>query len=512
MPVAPFQAHAITASVPRLRCNMRVSRTNTEINQWIQWDSPRISDGSPLNNGHNCQSSLTSLWDCGGILVEVRVVGGVWGPFRLRDARAYAVVAMLALVVAAWPIGSADASRKPHFHLGGRQPYTSIVIDAETGTVISESNADLPHYPASLTKMMTLYLVFEALQNGRIQLDTQLPVSEHAADQSPTKLGLSPGETIAVRDVILGLVTRSANDAAVVAAEWLAGSEEIFAQRMTAKAHALGMSHTVFHNASGLPDPDQITTARDLAKLGRALYHDFPDMYPFFATREFIFRGVVITSHNHLMDHFDGMDGIKTGYIRASGFNLAASAVRNGRRLIGVVMGGESSHSRDLRMAALLNDGFSRTAPDTTDTLTASANPPPGPDFSSSTPAFESQSFGARAKRALRHLSPIGTAEASTGKSARGDGDTGRWSIQVGAFAQESAAEKAAHAALGALAIAKGHAVSVAKPGEGEKDHYYRARIGGFSERDAEHACQALHRKHRDCALVAPSSLHLAQS
>jgi D-alanyl-D-alanine carboxypeptidase len=439
----------------------------------------------------------------------------------LRRGRVYVAVAVLAFAMAVWPMGSADASRKAHSQAtGGRQPYTSIVIDAETGTVISESSADLPHYPASLTKMMTLYLIFEALDKGRIHLDTQLPVSEHAADQSPTKLGLAAGDAVAVRDVVLGLVTRSANDAAVVAAEWLGGSEELFAERMTAKARALGMSHTIFHNASGLPDPDQITTARDLSKLARALYRDFPGMYPFFATREFIFRGQVITSHNHLMDHFDGMDGIKTGYIRASGFNLAASAVRNGRRLIGVVMGGESAHSRDLQMAALLNDGFSRTAPDTMQTLTASVSAPaasaaaaaPTPAFTSGDGAFESQSFGARAKRVLRHLSPIGTAEASTGKSTRGDVETGRWGIQVGAFAQQSAAEKAAHAAIAELPSAKGHAISVTKPGEGEKDRYYRARIGGFSEKDAERACQALHKKHHDCAVVAPSALNLAQN
>src|SRR5262249_44600039 len=154
------------------------------------------------------------------------------------------------VVMAAWPIGSADASRKTHHthSVSGRQGYTSIVIDAETGTVISESNADALHFPASLTKMMTLYLIFEALDKGRIHLDTQLPVSEHAANQSPTKLGLEAGDTVAVKDVILGLVTRSANDAAVVAAEWLAGSEEIFAERMTAKARALGMTHTAFRN------------------------------------------------------------------------------------------------------------------------------------------------------------------------------------------------------------------------------------------------------------------------
>jgi D-alanyl-D-alanine carboxypeptidase len=437
-------------------------------------------------------------------------VGVVRGLGGLRAARVYLAVAVLGLVMVAWPMASADASRKTQ---GGRQPYTSIVIDAETGAVIDESSADSAHYPASLTKMMTLYLLFEALDKGRIHLDTLLPVSENAADQSPTKLGLSPGETIAVRDVILGLVTRSANDAAVVAAEWLAGSEEIFAQRMTAKAHALGMTRTFFRNASGLPDPDQVTTARDLSKLARALYRDFPDKYAYFATREFIFHGEVITTHNHLMDQFDGMDGIKTGYIRASGFNLAASAVRNGRRLIGVVMGGDSAHSRDLKMAELLNAGFSRSGPDTGGTLTASASPPEAQSFSTGAGAFESQSFGARAKRVLRHLSPIGTAEAApVPKVARAsEAETGRWSIQVGAFAQQGAAEKAARGALAALPSAKGHAASVVQPGASDKDRYYRARIQSFSEKDAEHACQALHKKHHDCAVVAPSTMHLAQ-
>ena len=435
---------------------------------------------------------------------------GVRGLGGLRDARAYAAIAVLAVVMAVWPLGSADASRKAHFthstHAvsSGRQGLTSIVIDAETGTVISESNADAPHYPASLTKMMTLYLIFEALDSGRIKLDTQLPVSEYAASQSPTKLDLAPGETISVKDVILGLVTRSANDAAVVAAEWLGGSEQLFAQKMTAKARALGMTHTFFHNASGLPDPEQSTTARDLAKLARALYHDFPGMYPYFATREFVFRGEVITTHNHLMDRFDGMDGIKTGYIRASGFNLAASAVRNGRRLIGIVLGGESSRTRDIKMAALLNDGFNRTAPDTTDTVVASANPPQS--FASTDGAFESQTIGARAKRVLKHLSPISTAEAAPVKNSRSETETGRWGIQVGAFAQQGAAEKAARSALAALPSAKGHAVSVTK------DKLYRARVSGFSERDAEKACQALHKKHHECAIVSPSSLHVAQN
>ena len=221
-------------------------------------------------------------------------------------------------------------------------------------------NADAITYPASLTKMMTLYLTFEALNSGRLRLDQYLPVSSEAASKSPTKLHLVPGDSVQVHDLILGIVTKSANDAAAVLAEGLAGSEPAFADRMTAKARQLGMTNTVYRNASGLPDPEQRTTARDVAQLALALYHDFPREYRYFATRQFFFRGRVILTHNHLLDWYDGADGIKTGYIGASGFNLAASAVRNGHRLIGVVMGGASAGSRDREMAALLDRGLRR--------------------------------------------------------------------------------------------------------------------------------------------------------
>ena len=239
-----------------------------------------------------------------------------------------------------------------------RGKVKSIVIDAETGRVLNEMNADAITYPASLTKMMTLYLTFEALNSGRLGLDQYLPVSSEAASKSPTKLHLVPGNSVQVHDLILGIVTKSANDAAAVLAEGLAGSEPAFAERMTAKARQLGMTNTIYRNASGLPDPEQRTTARDVAQLALALYNDFPREYRYFATREFYFRGRVILTHNHLLDWYEGADGIKTGYIGASGFNLAASAVRNGHRLIGVVMGGASAGSRDREMAALLDQGF----------------------------------------------------------------------------------------------------------------------------------------------------------
>ncbi len=233
-----------------------------------------------------------------------------------------------------------------------------ILLDAETGQVLSEHNADVPTPPASLTKMMTLYLTFEALNQGRIRLDQQFYVSEQAASRAPSKLALTPGNSVSVRDLILGIVTKSANDAASVLAEGLGGTEANFVQYMNWKARQLGMQQTWYRNASGLPDPDQRTTARDVARLALALIHQFPREYRYFSIREFDFRGEIVHGHNHLLDWYQGADGIKTGYVNASGFNLAASAVRDGRRQIGVIMGGRSWRSRDEQMASLLDQGF----------------------------------------------------------------------------------------------------------------------------------------------------------
>jgi D-alanyl-D-alanine carboxypeptidase len=232
--------------------------------------------------------------------------------------------------------------------------YAAIVVDANTGATLHSASADAIRHPASLTKIMTLYMLFERLESGRLSLDSPLRVSEHAADQSPTKLGLREGGTITVEDAIKGMVTRSANDAAVVVAENLAGSEDEFARQMTRKARALGMSNTVYRNASGLPDSAQVTTARDQATLGRAIQERFPRYYRYFSTRSFTFRGQRIANHNRLLGRVEGVDGIKTGYIRASGFNLVTSVRRNGRHVIAVVLGGASAGSRDARMRQLL--------------------------------------------------------------------------------------------------------------------------------------------------------------
>lgn len=284
----------------------------------------------------------------------------------------------LAAVAAALTINSDAAVARHHHRIsihhhharaeGYDPPFASIVVDGNSGAVLQASNPDALRHPASLTKVMTLYLLFERLDSDRLKLDTPLPVSEHASEQDPTKLGLKPGQTVTVEDAIKGIVTRSANDAAVVIAEYLGGSEQAFAKMMTQKARALGMAHTTYVNASGLPDDDQITTARDQALLGRAIQDSFPRYYKYFSTQAFVFRGETIRGHDHLLSEVEGVDGIKTGFTRASGFNLLTSLHRDGRYLVAVVMGGPSASERDARMRELIADhikdaALHRTAP-----------------------------------------------------------------------------------------------------------------------------------------------------
>ncbi|MBR0864424.1 D-alanyl-D-alanine carboxypeptidase [Bradyrhizobium diazoefficiens] len=240
--------------------------------------------------------------------------------------------------------------------------FASIIVDGNSGSVLQATSPDGIRHPASLTKIMTLYLLFERLESGKMKLDTEMPVSQHAADQDPTKLNLRAGQTIRVEDAIKGLVTRSANDAAVVIAEAIAGDEDDFAQMMTRKARSLGMSKTVYRNANGLPNDEQVTTARDQATLGRAIQERFPRYYRYFATSTFNWRGQSIRNHNHLLGSVEGVDGIKTGYTRASGFNLVTSMRRGNRHLIGVVLGGRSGGSRDAIMRNLLAENLDKGA------------------------------------------------------------------------------------------------------------------------------------------------------
>jgi D-alanyl-D-alanine carboxypeptidase len=241
-------------------------------------------------------------------------------------------------------------------------PFSSIIVDANSGAVLQANNADAQRFPASLTKVMTLYVLFERLESGKMKLDTMMPVSEYASEQAPTKLGLREGDQLKVEDAIKGLITRSANDAAVVIAEAISGDVDEFAKLMTRKARALGMSRTTYRNPNGLPDEDQVTTARDQALLGRAIQDRFPRYYKYFATNSFYYRGKAIANHNKLLGRVEGVDGIKTGFTRASGFNLVTSIKRNNRYLVGVVLGGRSGGSRDAIMRNLLAEHMERGA------------------------------------------------------------------------------------------------------------------------------------------------------
>jgi D-alanyl-D-alanine carboxypeptidase (penicillin-binding protein 5/6) len=237
--------------------------------------------------------------------------------------------------------------------------YAAFLADADTGEVLYSRQADTERFPASITKVMTLYLVFERLAAGTLKLDDQVVISRNAASQRPSKLGLKPGETLTVDQAIRSLATKSANDVAVALAEHVAGSEQEFARLMTARARELGMRNSRFVNPNGLPDPRQVTTARDIYLLSIATIRHFPQYYPYFQQQQFILGNRVMPNHNHLLRTMPGVDGIKTGFTNAAGFTLAASAVRNGRRLIAVVLGGPTRVARDSNVESLLSAGFS---------------------------------------------------------------------------------------------------------------------------------------------------------
>jgi D-alanyl-D-alanine carboxypeptidase len=242
------------------------------------------------------------------------------------------------------------------------EKYAAIVVDARTGKTLFEVNSTAPRYPASLTKMMTLYLLFEALDSGRVSKQTLIPVSDKAASQPPTKLRFRHGETIDVDSAIRAIVVKSANDVAVAVAEYLGGSEDAFAGQMTAKARQIGMASTVFRNASGLPDGDQHTSARDMAVLGLSLRARFPQHFHYFSESDFMFRGQLVRGHNDMLGRVRGVDGIKTGYIRASGYNIVTSYDADGRRLVIVVMGADSARQRNDHVEALIQRSLAPTS------------------------------------------------------------------------------------------------------------------------------------------------------
>jgi D-alanyl-D-alanine carboxypeptidase len=284
-----------------------------------------------------------------------------FGLWRGLFHRALAACAALVLVAGCSTTGESLQVVSPP--PGPPTKYSALVIDVSSGETLHQVNATAARYPASLTKMMTLYLLFEALDQGRVSKSTEIPVSRFAARQPPSKIGLKPGQTIDVDSAIQALTVKSGNDCAVAVAEYLGGTEEQFAQQMTSRARSLGMTGTVFRNASGLPDPDQRTTARDMAILGMALRSRFPQHFHYFSERDFAFRGRTVRGHNDLLGRVEGVDGIKTGYIRASGYNIVTSVSRGSRRLIVVVMGADSARARNAHVEELIEQYIHKPKP-----------------------------------------------------------------------------------------------------------------------------------------------------
>lgn len=380
-------------------------------------------------------------------------------------------------------------------------PYAALVVEVESERSLFERNADELRYPASLTKMMTLYLVFEALANGRITRDTVFKASKYAVLRPPSRLGLKAGDSITVEQGILALVTRSANDAAAVIAEGMAGSESAFAQLMTARARQLGMSRTVYRNASGLPDPNQVTTAWDVFRLSKSLYKDFPQFYRYFSTTRFQFDGRSYHNHNHLLNSYPGADGIKTGFVNASGFNLAASARRGGNRLIGVVFGGSSAAARDAHMRDILDHGFAQLEGFEHEVQTASFDQPEPPVLLSRPQlperSVERPSDKKRLKLAGRKAR---SADEGDGREKAGAARASQaWHVQVGAFSVEKAAKRRLTQALKLAPYPLRHAraaVTVRRQG-GKK--LYLSIFNGMAKKDATAACKALKSKHIEC-------------
>jgi len=388
--------------------------------------------------------------------------------------------------------------------------YASIVVNETTGKVLYSRNADKKLFPASLTKVMTLYLLFEELEEGRITMDTRMKVSKVAAGRSPSKLGLKAGSTIKVKDAMLALITKSANDVATVIAEHLGGTERKFAKRMTRKAQALGMTRTNFRNASGLPHSKQHSTARDMARLAIAIRKDFPQYFPYFKTQTYAWKGKRFKNHNTLLRTFKGTDGIKTGYTRASGFNLIATTERNGTRLVGVVFGGRTGSCRDKHMKYLLAKQFDSlplfTKPVVRQArapvrqqlpvppqkprvvaLAAVNDPPPNPSPPLRRPSSD-----------LPELIDPALPETTSAPSS--------WGIQIGSFSKRHRAHIAARNARKlADQIIPLQPARLSEVQYGEVT-FWQVQFTGFDEDNARAACILLHRSGMAC-IVVPSSL-----
>lgn len=384
--------------------------------------------------------------------------------------------------------------------------YAAIVVDAGTGAVRHATNADERKSPASLTKVMTLYLLFEAVESKKLTWNSRLTASRHAANQSPTHLALAPGETISARDAAMALIIHSANDVAVVVAEALGETEEKFALMMTAKARKIGMSRTTFRNASGLPNPGQQSTARDMAVLAQAIMDRFPQYYPMFAETSFTFKGRTYRSHNRVTLNYAGADGLKTGYTHASGFNLVTSAERDGHRLIGVVFGGNTAAARDQQMMRLLDDGF---AAKRGGGAVIAHNALPNTQSKAQTKASARVQNAASVQ--TTQTSPARAAQKKPATTGQGDddvvvgplnapGDKSDWGIQVGAFNTKSPAETTARDVSRKYAkLLKGGHVTIAPMANKKGKTLYRARIMGIDKDAAYEACKLLKRAQQPC-------------
>ena len=417
---------------------------------------------------------------------------------RLARSRALALVLLVGLLLA--PGAPADASR-----------YASIVVDADSGQVLHARHANTKRYPASLTKLMTLYLTFEALENGRLKLGQELTASKRAAGMPPSRLGLKQGDKIKVRDIVLALVVKSANDAAVVIAEELGGTEINFGKIMTAKAKALGMKRTSFRNASGLHNRYQKSTAHDMARLATALLRDFPEYYHYFSSKSFAHGQRTYRNHNSLLRYYEGADGMKTGYVRASGFNLVASAERGDRRVIGVVFGGKSARSRDAHMRTLLDRGFKQ--------MTRAVVKIPGPPRRNPLRLAAKQAPTPQRTAALGtslqvSAAPTGATPGIASPPPQPAGDSapkeGAWGVQVGAFSRFAPAQLAATQAARRLPAILLDTHSVIQTVEGALGSpLYRARLIGLSESTAREACRKLKEMRHSCIVVPPQSAAL---
>ncbi|WP_292918094.1 D-alanyl-D-alanine carboxypeptidase family protein [Nitrosomonas sp.] len=384
--------------------------------------------------------------------------------------------------------------------------YSSIVIDADTGAVLHQDSADAVRYPASLTKMMTLYMLFEAMEQRKMTLDTPMKVSVHAASMPQTNVALRTGDQIKVRDAIPALIVRSANDVAAVVAEALGGSEANFGRMMTDKARQLGMRSTTFRNASGLPNGEQKTTARDMVTLSTRLMKDFPKYYHYFSTQSFSYKGVTYNSHNRMVRNVPGVDGLKTGFIRASGFNVATSAKRGNRRVVAVVMGGHTAAARDQHMAQLIDRSLNQgsraiqVANNSKNTRAAVVSPvkvnAPTPTLK---PYPEQQKMAEpvvtqRSSTAVTRAQP--TQPHPQPRKVEQRTNEG-WAVQIGSYHEPDRARANAQAAArlipGEVAVTE---VEISNR------KLYRARLVGLQENQARSACQSLTRQGFGCLVV----------